>query len=427
MLCLVPPWILPTVTTAGLTFIGPSAEVIDLMGGKVAARVAAASTNFPTVPGTEGAVPEDASESELQSLGDAVGYPLFVKAVAGGGGKGMRLVNTADLLLRAIESARSEATSAFGNGAVYLERCIEQGRHIEVQVLADHHGTVVPFVERECSIQRRHQKVIEESPSPVITEKTRRALAEAAIRLTSSVGYANAGTIECLYDERSEEFYFLEMNTRLQVEHPVTEMVTGIDLVRWQLRIAQGEPLTIDPERALTPDGHAFECRVYAEDPAAGFMPSPGLLKTYREPAGPGIRVDAGVDAGFEVPIFYDSMVSKVISHAVDRRHAIARMIRALSEYEISGVPTPVPLFKWLLEDVDFVAGRFDTTYLDRVLEKQDGASFVSSTDDRVVEQLVIMAAAISVAVNSAGSTSSQSNSDESSKWRRAARIDGLE
>jgi acetyl-CoA carboxylase biotin carboxylase subunit len=415
------------VTTAGLTFIGPSAEVIDLMGGKVAARSAAASANFPTVPGTEGVIPEDASESGLQSLGDAVGYPLFVKAVAGGGGKGMRLVRTADLLLRAIESARSEATSAFGNGAVYLERCIEQGRHIEVQVLADHHGTVVPFVERECSIQRRHQKVIEESPSPVITEKTRRDLAEAAIRLVSSVGYTNAGTIECLYDERSEEFYFLEMNTRLQVEHPVTEMVTGIDLVRWQLRIAQGEPLTIDPERALTPDGHAFECRVYAEDPAAGFLPSPGLLETYREPAGPGIRVDAGVEAGFEVPMFYDSMVSKVISHAVDRRHAIARMVRALSEYEISGVPTTVPLFKWLLEDADFVAGRFDTTYLDRVLEKRDGASFMLSTDDPLVEQLVITAAAISVAVNSAGSNSSQPNSDESSKWRRAARIEGLE
>ncbi len=199
------------VTTAGLTFIGPSAEVIDLMGGKVAARSAAASANFPTVPGTEGVIPEDANESALQSLGDAVGYPLFVKAVAGGGGKGMRLVHSADLLLRAIESARSEATSAFGNGAVYLERCIEQGRHIEVQVLADHHGTVVPFVERECSIQRRHQKVIEESPSPVITEKTRQALAEAAIRLVSSVGYTNAGTIECLYDERSEEFYFLSL------------------------------------------------------------------------------------------------------------------------------------------------------------------------------------------------------------------------
>ena len=336
-------------------------------------------------------------------------------------------MHSADFLLRAIESARSEATSAGGNGAVYLERCIEQGRHIEVQVLADHHGTVVPFVERECSIQRRHQKVIEESPSPVITEKTRQALAEAAIRLVSSVGYTNAGTIECLYDERSEEFYFLEMNTRLQVEHPVTEMVTGIDLVRWQLRIAQGERLTIDPERALTPDGHAFECRVYAEDPAAGFMPSPGLLETYREPAGPGIRVDAGVEAGFEVPMFYDSMVSKVISHAVDRRHAISRMVRALSEYEISGVPTTVPLFKWLLEDADFVAGRFDTTYLDRVLEKRVGTSFVSSTDDRVVEQLVITAAAISVAVNSAGSTSSQPNSDESSKWRRAARIEGVE
>ena len=261
----------------------------------------------------------------------------------------------------------------------------------------------------------------------MITEKTRRALAEAAVRLATSVGYTNAGTIECLYDERSGEFYFLEMNTRLQVEHPVTEMVTGIDLVRWQLRIAQGEPLTIDPERALTPEGHAFECRVYAEDPAVGFMPSPGLLETYREPTGPGIRVDAGVESGFEVPMFYDSMVSKVISHAVDRRHAIARMIRALNEYEISGVPTTIPLFRWLLEDTDFRAGRFDTTYLDRVLEKREGASFSLSPDDGVVEQLVIVAAAISIAVKGLGSTTAQLGVDDSSKWRRAARMEGLQ
>ena len=416
------------VTDAGLTFIGPPADVIDLMGRKTAARAAAAQAEFPTIPGTDEALPDEASDAELHRAGDEVGYPLFVKAVAGGGGKGMRLVRDPDVLRRAIEGARSEAASAFGNGAVYLERCIERGRHIEVQLLADTYGTVVPFVERECSVQRRHQKVIEETPSPVINDQTRRALAEAAARLAKAVGYTNAGTIECLYDDTSEEFYFLEMNTRLQVEHPVTEMVTGIDLVRWQLRVAQGERLDVDPARALTPDGHAIECRIYAEDPNAGFMPCPGLLETHRTPAGPGIRVDAGVAAGFEVPVFYDSMVSKVIAHAADRRQAIERMARALAEYDIHGVQTTIPLFRWLLTDADFVAGRFDTTYLDRALAARDGAPFVqlSEEDDVVVEELAVLAAAVSVALDGAGAAGRRSADADASRWRRAARMEGL-
>lgn len=412
------------VTEAGLSFIGPPADVIDLMGGKTAARKAAERAGVPTVPGTEDALPDEASDAELQRAGDDVGYPVFVKAVAGGGGKGMRLVREPDALLRAVQGARSEAASAFGNGDVYLERCIERGRHIEVQLLADAYGTVVPFVERECSVQRRHQKVIEETPSPVVSDEMRRALADAAVRLAKDVGYTNAGTIEYLYDDTSENFYFLEMNTRLQVEHPVTEMVTGIDLVRWQLRLAQGEHLEIDPDRALTPDGHAIECRVYAEDPDAGFMPCPGRLQTHRTPAGPGIRVDSGVAAGFEVPVFYDSMVSKVIAHAADRPQAIERMVRALEEYEVTGVPTTIPLFRWLLANADFVAGRFDTTYLDRVLAARDGAPFVQPSDD--AEELAVVAAAVSVVLDGAASAGRRLADADERGWCRAARLEAL-
>ncbi len=411
------------VTAAGLRFIGPAADVIELMGGKTAAREAAGRAGVPIVPGSGGPLPEDADEAELQQAGDAVGYPIFVKAVAGGGGKGMRLVREPEKLARAIEGARSEAASAFGDGAVYLERCIERGRHIEVQLLADEHGTVVPFVERECSIQRRHQKVIEETPSPVVDVETRRGLAAAAARLAAEVGYVNAGTIEFLLDE-SGDFHFLEMNTRLQVEHPITELVTGVDLVRWQLRIVQGERLDIDPERALAPDGHAFECRVYAEDPNAGFMPCPGRIETHRPPSGPGIRVDAGVAAGFEVPVYYDSMVAKVIAHAADRRLAIDRMDRALKEYDIGGVPTTIPLFRWLLGHDHFVAGRFDTTFLDRVLAGRDGAAFLDPPDD--AEELAVIAAALSVALVRGGAGSRAAPGAAAGRWKQAARVEGL-
>ena len=412
------------VADAGLRFIGPPAGVIELMGGKTAAREAAGRAGVPIVPGSGGPLPEDATEAELREAGDSVGYPIFVKAVAGGGGKGMRLVRAPEGLPRAIQGARSEAASAFGDGSVYLERCIERGRHIEVQLLADEHGTVVPFVERECSIQRRHQKVIEETPSPVVAIETRRALAAAAARLAEEVGYTNAGTIEFLLDEAGN-FYFLEMNTRLQVEHPITEMVTGIDLVRWQLRITQGERLDVDPARALAPDGHAIECRVYAEDPNAGFMPCPGLIETHRPPEGPGIRVDAGVAAGFEVPVHYDSMVAKVIAHAADRSLAIDRMDRALAEYDIGGVPTTVPMFRWLLRHDDFVAGRFDTTFLDRVLAGRSGSAFLDPPDD--AEELAVIAAALSVALGrSAPAGGAAAGPAVGGRWKQAARVEGL-
>jgi len=262
---------------------------------------------------------------------------------------------------------------------VYLERRILHPRHIEVQLLGDHHGTVLPCVERECSIQRRHQKVIEESPSQAVTPDLRRRMTRAAASVARHVGYTNAGTIEFLLDEDGS-FFFLEMNTRLQVEHPVTEMVTGIDLVQWQIRIARGERLTLDPEALLTPRGHAIECRIYAEDPDNNFLPSPGRILGLRVPHGPGVRDDSGATEGLEVPIFYDPMISKLVTWGEDRPHAIARMRRALGEYEVHGIRTTIPFFQWALGDEDFLAGRFDTSFIDRKLAERKGAPFQTPT-----------------------------------------------
>ncbi|MBP8273815.1 MAG: ATP-grasp domain-containing protein [Acidobacteria bacterium] len=360
---------------AGLTFVGPTPRVIALMGSKTAARQAAIAAGVPVVPGTEAPFGDDATDAEITAAAATIGYPLVVKAVAGGGGKGMRTVATADELLPAIRTARSEAGSAFGDSAVYLERRIVKPRHIEIQLLGDHHGTVVPFVERECSIQRRHQKVVEESPSMALTPETRKAMAECAALVARSVGYTNAGTIEFLLDEDGR-FYFLEMNTRLQVEHPITEQVTGIDLVHWQLRIALGEKLTIDPVQALTPRTHAIEVRIYAEDPDRGFMPSPGLVRAISTPSGPGIRDDRGVVAGFDIPVFYDSMIAKLVVWGDTRVAAIARLRRALDEYRVVGVKTTTPFFQWLTQEDDFLQGRFDTTYLDNLLKTRKGQVF---------------------------------------------------
>ncbi len=298
---------------AGVTFIGPSPAVIARMGSKTAARACAMAAGAPVVPGTETPVGPDVCDAEVQRLADAVGYPLMVKAVAGGGGKGMREVRSGDALLDAVRRARSEALGAFGDAAVYFERRVVRPRHVEIQLLADQHGTVLPFVERECSVQRRHQKVIEESPAPRMSLALRQRMAEAAASVARAAGYTNAGTIEFLVDA-DDAFYFLEMNTRLQVEHPVTEMVTGVDLVQWQIRIARGERLTVTPDEALTPRGHAIECRVYAEDPDQRFMPRPGRITSLTVPGGPGIRDDSGVEVGFEVPIYYDSMISKLVA-----------------------------------------------------------------------------------------------------------------
>ncbi len=349
---------------AGLTFIGPTAEVIERMGSKTAARQAAVAAGVPVVPGTDTPLGDDVPDDDVRRIADGIGYPLMLKAVAGGGGKGMRMVARPEELASALRAARSEAGSAFGDSAVYLERRLLRPRHIEVQLLGDQHGTVVAFVERECSIQRRHQKVIEESPSPAITADTRRRITAAAAAVARQVGYTNAGTIEFLLDEDGA-FYFLEMNTRLQVEHPITEMVTGVDLVQWQIRIARGERLTLDPEALLTPRGHAIECRVYAEDPDTGFLPSPGRIASLRVPQGPGVRDDSGATEGLDVPIYYDPLVSKLITWGDDRAHALARMRRALAEYDVVGIRTTIPFFSWVLEDAG-LSGRPHRHHLHR-------------------------------------------------------------
>jgi acetyl-CoA carboxylase biotin carboxylase subunit len=407
---------------AGLTFVGPPPDAIQLMGDKHSAREAALRAGAPVVPGTARPFSTEAPEADVAAAAAQIGFPLLVKAVAGGGGKGMRSVATAADVRSALRMARSEAAAAFGDGSVYLERRLDTPRHIEVQLLADAHGTVVPFVERECSIQRRHQKVVEESPSPVVDVALRRALADAAASIARTVGYTNAGTIEFLLDA-SGAFYFLEMNTRLQVEHPITEEVTGVDLVQWQIRIACGERLTIPMEQALTPRGHAIECRIYAEDPDRGFLPSPGLVRALSVPGGPAIRDDRGVTAGFEIPVFYDSLIAKLVVWGDDRQAAIARLRRVLDEYRVVGVKTTLPFFRWLVDEPAFADAAFSTTYLDGVLAARQGQPFCEPAGNDLEDAAI--AAGIAAWFRAHGSTSGASR-EERGAWRRAARMDGL-
>jgi acetyl-CoA carboxylase biotin carboxylase subunit len=376
----------------GLTFIGPTPSAIRAMGSKTAARRVAEAAGVPVVPGTVDPLGAETPQPEVAAIARTIGYPLMVKAVAGGGGKGMRLVEREEDLASALRAARSEALSAFGDAAVYLERRLRRPRHVEIQLLGDSRGTVLPCVERECSVQRRHQKVLEESPSIAVGSTLRQRLTDAAARVAREVGYTNAGTIEFLLDEDGT-FYFLEMNTRLQVEHPVTEMVTGIDLVHWQIRIARGERLTLDPDQLVTPRGHAIEARIYAEDPDQRFMPSPGPVTHLRAAAGPGIRDDSGLIAPGEVPIYYDPLISKLTAWGLDRADARARLARALREYEIEGIRTTLPFFRWLLTEEDYVAGAVDTTWLDRVLEARAGQPFRGVDGDAA--ELATIAAAI--------------------------------
>jgi acetyl-CoA carboxylase, biotin carboxylase subunit len=408
---------------AGLTFIGPTPEAIAAMGSKTAARRIAIDAGVPVVPGTEEPFAADATDDEMLAAGDAIGYPIVVKAVAGGGGKGMRVVDDRASLLGAIRTARSEAGSAFGDSAVYLERRIVRPRHVEIQLLGDQHGTVVPFVERECSIQRRHQKVVEESPSIAVSPDLRRRMAGAAASVARAVGYTGAGTIEFLLDGDGS-FYFLEMNTRLQVEHPVTEMVTSLDLVHWQIRIARGERLTIDPARALTPQGHAIECRIYAEDPDLGFLPSPGLIRGIRPASGPGIRDDGGVTEGYTVPVFYDSMIAKLVAWAAGRPEAIERMARALREYQVLGIRTTIPFFLWLMRQPDYLEGRYDTNYLDRLLAERAGASF--NELDEADEELAVIAAGIDAFTRASSGAGGQPPARLQGMWKQAARREAL-
>jgi len=349
-----------TCSKRGITFIGPKAEVIGLMGDKIAAKKTMEKAGVPVIPGYHG------NKQDVDSLvkeGEEIGFPLLVKAAAGGGGKGMRIVDNIDSLAEAIESAKRESKSSFGDDTVFLEKYLDKPRHIEFQILADHHGNTIHLFERECSIQRRHQKIIEETPSPVMNPKLREKMGEAAIRAAEAVGYTNAGTIEFMVDGKLN-FYFMEMNTRLQVEHPITEMTTGVDLVKWQLKIASGQKLTLK-QKDLIQRGHAIECRIYAEDPSNGFLPSVGTLKKVEEPSGPNIRVDSGISPNLKITPYYDPLLSKLVVLAENREEAIQKMIWALSHYIVLGVTTNISFLKKVLAHEEFKRGNITTHFID--------------------------------------------------------------
>jgi propionyl-CoA carboxylase alpha chain len=348
------------VAAAGLIFVGPSPEAIRIMGSKLAAKQAVSKYDIPLVPGTEEAI-SDIGEAKKRAV--EIGYPILIKASAGGGGKGMRIVENEAEFEEQMQRAASEAKSAFGDEAVFIEKFITSPRHIEIQILGDQHGNVVHLFERECSVQRRHQKVIEEAPSAAVSEEMRKAMGDAAIGVAKACNYYGAGTVEFIVDDQLN-FYFLEMNTRLQVEHPVTEMITGKDLVREQLKIAAGHPLDFSQED-LKIHGHAVEVRVYAEDPKNNFLPDIGTLVTYQRPQGPGIRVDDGFEEGMTIPIYYDPMIAKLITHAADRNSAIDRMIRAIDDYKISGIQTTLGFCRFALNHHAFRSGNFDTKFVE--------------------------------------------------------------
>ncbi|NUM50257.1 MAG: acetyl-CoA carboxylase biotin carboxylase subunit [Flavobacteriales bacterium] len=354
------------VKASGLIFIGPTPEAMETMGSKLAAKAAAKKFNIPMVPGTEGAVSD---VEEAKKVAKSVGFPILIKASAGGGGKGMRIVEAEQELEEQMNRAISEALSAFGDGSVFIERYVGSPRHIEIQVLADTHGNILYLFERECSIQRRHQKVIEEAPSSVLTPEIREAMGKCAVDVARSCNYVGAGTVEFLLDE-DKNFYFLEMNTRLQVEHPVTEMITGIDLVKEQIKVARGEKLSFT-QNDLKINGHSIEVRVYAEDPKNNFLPDIGKLSTYKIPKGPGVRVDDGFEEGMDIPIYYDPMIAKLITHGKDRTEAIQRMVRAIEEYHINGVETTLSFCKFALQHEAFVEGNFDTHFVSKYFKPE--------------------------------------------------------
>ncbi|MGJ8684061.1 MAG: acetyl-CoA carboxylase biotin carboxylase subunit [Nonlabens sp.] len=347
------------VEDAGITFIGPKPHAIKVMGNKLAAKEAVRDYDIPMVPGIEEAITDVAL---AQKVASEIGFPILIKASAGGGGKGMRVVNNMEELPEQMDRAISEAQSAFGNGAVFIEKYVGSPRHIEIQVLADSHGNIVHLFERECSVQRRHQKVVEEAPSAVLTPSIRKAMGEAAIKVARACDYVGAGTVEFLLDEH-KNFYFLEMNTRLQVEHPVSELIAGVDLVEQQIKVARGEALEFSQDD-LKINGHALEVRVYAEDPLENFMPSIGTLTTYQTPSGEGIRVDNGYEEGMAVPIYYDPMLSKLITYGKNRAEAIQLMIQAIDNYKVEGIATTLPFGKFVCEHEAFTSGKFDTHFV---------------------------------------------------------------
>jgi len=399
---------------AGFVFIGPSPKSIALMGSKVESRKAAARFGVPMVPGTIDPVRDP---SEACRIATSLGYPVMLKASAGGGGKGMRLVGSEAEVAGALDLTRAEARAAFGDDAVYLEKFVENPRHVEIQVLADRHGNAVFLGERECTIQRRHQKVIEECPSPIMDDDLRQRMGEAALQVVRAAEYFNAGTVEFLVDV-NRKFYFLEMNTRLQVEHPVTEMVTGIDLVKEQMWIAAGERMRFR-QQDIAMKGAAIECRIYAEDPENNFFPSPGVIRLLRTPAGPGIRDDSGVFEGWTVPIDYDPLISKLVAWAPSRSEAIQRMQRALREYQVEGIKTNLSFFRNILNHPEFLAGDFDTGFIDRWLRQRPAAGDISQVD----ADLAVIAAALFDAVPVTGRDTTAA---PKSSWKVAARLRGM-
>ena len=410
---------------AGIKFIGPSAEAMERLGSKTAARHMAQEIGVPTVPGTLAPIE---SNAELTEVARRTGFPVVLKAVAGGGGKGMRMVAQENDLASAWRDASSEAQNAFGDGRMYLEKYLDKPRHIEIQILADHHQNVIYLGERECSVQRRHQKVIEEAPSPVMTAQLRAAMGQAAVKLARAGQYTNAGTVEFLMDAAGE-FYFLEMNTRLQVEHPVTEMVTALDLVKLQIRIAEGEPLPLE-QGDLTLRGHAIECRIYAEDPDNNFFPSPGKIVKYSTPAGPGVRLDDGVYEGWTVPNEYDPMLGKLITYGSDRREALARMKRALREYHAGGIRTNVGLFERILNSPDFANAAIYTRWLDDFLAvpKAQNADQSKEPQDSIRDDAAAIAVALWHQNNGKGAKQNEVPQDGAarSRWKAEGRREQL-
>ncbi len=406
---------------AGVKFIGPTAAAMEMMGSKTRARQHMQVAGVPFVPGTSRGVE---SVEEAARVAEKVGYPVMLKAAAGGGGKGMRLVHSADQLRSALDGAQSEAQRSFGDSEVYIEKAIINPRHIEMQVLADEHGNTVYLGERECSIQRRHQKVLEESPSPIVDAEMRRRMGEVAVRVAQAAGYTNAGTIEFLVDQQ-KNFYFLEMNTRLQVEHPVTELTTGLDLVHLQIRIAAGEKLPFRQEEVLL-RGHAIECRIYAEDPDNHYFPSPGKITLLLLPSGPGIRRDSGMYEGWTVPIDYDPLLAKLIGYGTDREQAAARLVRALNEYFVGGIKTNISLFRRILNDAEFRAGKLDTGYLDRLLARPG----VAAPRDEHSAQVAAIAAGVFAVLDPGTVARAEANgtgAEAISNWKRAGRIEALQ
>jgi len=412
-------WFSRAVRDAGIVFVGPPPEAIAAMGSKTAARQLAIQANVPVVPGTTEAL-KDAAEAK--AIAEQFGYPVLLKAAAGGGGKGMRVVRTPAEVEPSLETARREAKNAFGDDAVYVEKYIVGPRHVEIQIIGDKYGTMLSLNERECSVQRRHQKMLEEAPSIAVSPELRRTMGETAVRAAKAAGYVNAGTCEFLLDQEGK-FYFLEMNTRLQVEHPVTELVTGIDLVQWQIRVAAGEALPFTQEE-IVPRGWAIECRITSEDPTNGFLPSTGRISYLHVPSGPGVRWDGGIEIGSEVGLFYDPMLAKLIVHAPTRDAAIARMHRALLELTIEGVESSRDFHLRVMEDPEFRAGQIEIQWLERRLESLTNVAPPANT----VRTAAVVAALIADRDRQMPKrvTNGQTAAPASDAWTRAARLDAL-